>query len=59
MPDSARTDAMLRRYAIQIAQQLPENRDDALRILEHIRGLIEWEHEPGKADNVREIRRGA
>lgn len=56
MPNSARTDAMLRRYAIQIAQQLPENRDDALRILEHIRGLIEWEHEPGENTGVARIR---
>lgn len=34
-------DTWLRRHAIQIAAQLPENPDDALRVLEFTKQLVE------------------
>ena len=33
----------LKRHAVQIATQLPENREDALRVLEFAREIVEWE----------------
>lgn len=44
MGERARTDDTLRRYALQITQQFPENREDALALLRYIGELIEWEH---------------
>ena len=32
----------LKRHAVQIATQLPENRVDALRVLEFAREIVEW-----------------
>ena len=32
----------LKRYAVQIATQLPENREEALRVLEFAREIVEW-----------------
>lgn len=34
----------LRRVATTLASQLPDNRDDALTVLQYLRELIEWEH---------------
>lgn len=47
MGDRQRDDGALRRYAIQIAQQLPENKEDALALLRYIRELVDWEHDDG------------
>ena len=38
-------DARLKRHAIQIATQLPENREEALRVLDYARELVDWEDE--------------
>jgi len=36
-------EARLKRNAIQIATQLPENREEAMRVLELARELVDWE----------------
>lgn len=36
-------DARLRRFALQIVQQLPEDKNEALKVLEYARELIAWE----------------
>lgn len=41
----------LKRYAVQIATQLPENRDEALQVLDYVRELVEWEATVG--DQIR------
>ena len=44
--------AGLKRYAIQIATQLPENRDEALRVLDYVREIVEWETPEAAADGI-------
>lgn len=34
----------LRRVAMSLAEQLPDTKEDAERVLEYMRELIEWEH---------------
>lgn len=41
MPDEK--EAKLKRFAFQVVQQLPENRKDAVRVLEYARELVQWE----------------
>jgi len=38
----------LKRYALQVVAQLPDNRDEAMRVLEYARELVDWEaeHDP-------------
>lgn len=48
--------ACLKRYAIQIATQLPENRDEALRVLEYVREIVEWKSPGVVADGVVQLR---
>jgi hypothetical protein len=36
-------DARLRRFALQIAVQLPEDKKEALRVLGYMRELIDWQ----------------
>ena len=46
---SQQDDARLKRYAFQIAIQLPESKEEALRVLEYARDLIDWQNEAVKA----------
>lgn len=49
--------ACLKRYAIQIATQLPESREEALLVLEYARELVDWESPGTMADGVVPLRR--
>ena len=42
MSEKKATIARLKRYAVQIATQLPDNREDAMRVLDYARELVEW-----------------
>ncbi len=42
----------LRRFAMQIAQQLPENKAESLMILAFIRQIIVWENGEGGSQIV-------
>ena len=42
----------LRRLAIQIASQLPDNTADALVVLDHARDLLVLDEPAGASDNV-------
>jgi len=42
---SVKNNARLKRYALQIASQLPDNKMEAMRVLEYLRDLVEWEDE--------------
>jgi uncharacterized Rossmann fold enzyme len=35
----------LKRYALQIVAQLPDSREEAMKVLEYARELIDWEAE--------------
>lgn len=35
----------LKRQAVQIATQLPENKEEALKVLDYARELVQWEAE--------------
>lgn len=37
-------EAKLRRFALQVVQQLPENKADALLVMEFVREIILWEN---------------
>ncbi len=41
--DGKNDDARLKRFALQIATQMPENRQEAMRVLEYLKELVEWE----------------
>jgi hypothetical protein len=36
------TPAEIKRHALGLAAQLPENREDALAVIEQMRQLVEW-----------------
>ena len=36
-------ESQLRRFAHQIAQQMPENKEDAMLVLEYVKELVLWE----------------
>lgn len=44
MSKKSEKDCRLRRFALQVVQQLPENRLDALIVLEFMREIVAWEH---------------
>jgi hypothetical protein len=45
MCDSGGECLRLKRYALQLVAQLPDSRDEAMKVLEYARELIDWEAE--------------
>jgi hypothetical protein len=42
-PEMPTRESQLRRFAHQIAQQLPENKEDAILVLEYAKELVLWQ----------------
>lgn len=59
MADKAHDEATrLKRYAIQIAAQLPEDREEALRVLQFARELVDWGMPEPAAKSLHLVRAG-
>ena len=53
--DAGNDESRLKRYALQIAAQLPDGREEALRVLEYAKQLVEWEDEVLDASPVLQL----
>ena len=54
VPDADQV-ARLKRYALQVAAQLPDDKQEAMIVLEYARELVIWEREAGETAQLRLI----